>query len=57
MQILLPSENTNRVYIAASFGYSAKFNEYLKTTTFAPGREGVLDVFCWSASRCRSLTF
>ena len=41
VQILLPSENTNRVYTAASFGYSAKFNEYLKTTTFAPGREGV----------------
>ena len=41
VQILLPSENTNRVYSAASFGYSAEYNEYLKTTTFAPGREGV----------------
>ena len=41
VQILLPSENTNRVYLAASFGYSAEYNEYLKTTTFAPGREGV----------------
>jgi hypothetical protein len=62
VQILLPSENTNRVYTAASFGYSAEFNEYLKTNTFAPGREGVagrvlLGAFCWSASRCRSPTF
>jgi hypothetical protein len=42
VQILLPSESTNRVYSAASFGYSTEFNEYLKTTTFAPGREGVV---------------
>jgi GAF domain-containing protein len=42
VQILLPSENTNRVYSAASFGYSAEANEYLKTTAFAPGREGVV---------------
>jgi len=42
VQILLPSENTNRVYSAASFGYSAEFIEYIKTTTFAPGREGVV---------------
>jgi class 3 adenylate cyclase len=41
VQILLPSENANRVYSAASFGYSAEYNEYLKTITFAPGREGV----------------
>jgi hypothetical protein len=42
VQILLPSESTNRVYSAASFGYSTEYNEYLKTTTFAPGREGVV---------------
>ena len=41
VQILLPSENTNRVYLAASFGYSAEYNEFIKTITFAPGREGV----------------
>ena len=41
VQILLPSENSNRVYSAASFGYSGEYNEYLKTLTFAPGREGV----------------
>ena len=41
VQILLPSENSNRVYSAASFGYSGEYNEYLKTITFAPGREGV----------------
>jgi two-component system, NtrC family, sensor kinase len=41
VQILLPSENTNRLYSAASLGYSTEYNEYLKTTTFAPGREGV----------------
>ena len=41
VQILLPGENSNRVYSAASFGYSGEYNEYLKTMTFAPGREGV----------------
>jgi GAF domain-containing protein len=41
VQILLPSEDSNRVYSAASFGYSGEYNEYLKTVTFAPGREGV----------------
>ena len=41
VQILLPSENSNRGYSAASFGYSGEYNEYLKTITFAPGREGV----------------
>ena len=41
VQILLPSENSNRVYSAASFGYSGEYNEYLKTITFAPGQEGV----------------
>jgi two-component system, NtrC family, sensor kinase len=41
VQILLPSENSNRVYSAASFGYSGEYDEYLKTITFAPGREGV----------------
>ena len=40
VQILLP-KNSNRVYSAASFGYSGEYNEYLKTITFAPGREGV----------------
>ena len=41
VQILLPGEDLNRVYSAASFGYSGEYNEYLKTLTFAPGREGV----------------
>ena len=42
VQILLPSENANRFYSAGSFGYSSEYNDYLKTITFAPGREGVV---------------
>ena len=30
------------MYSAASFGYSSEYNEYLRTVTFAPGREGVV---------------
>ena len=41
-QLLLPSSNARSVYSAASFGYSPEYNEYLKTITFAPGREGVV---------------
>jgi GAF domain-containing protein len=41
-QLLLPSSNARSVYSAASFGYSAEYNDYLKTITFAPGREGVV---------------
>ena len=41
-QILLPSENANTLYSSGSFGYTQEYNEYLKTTTFAPGREGVV---------------
>ena len=41
-QILLPSENANTLYSAGSFGYAPEYNEYLKTITFAPGREGVV---------------
>jgi hypothetical protein len=41
-QLLLPSNDARSVYSAASFGYSPEYNEYLKTITFAPGREGVV---------------
>ena len=41
-QILLPSRSPHGLYSAASFGYSAEYNEYLRTVTFAPGREGVV---------------
>jgi GAF domain-containing protein len=41
-QILLPSEDEHRFYSAASYGHSAEYNEYLRTITFAPGREGVV---------------
>jgi two-component system, NtrC family, sensor kinase len=41
-QILLPSQSPHSLYSAASFGYSAEYNEYLRTVTFAPGREGVV---------------
>src|SRR5271170_7896694 len=41
-QILLPSRSPHSLYSAASFGYSAEYNEYLRTVTFAPGREGVV---------------
>jgi GAF domain-containing protein len=41
-QVLLPSETEHGFYAAASFGYTAEYNEYLKTLTFAPGREGVV---------------
>jgi GAF domain-containing protein len=41
-QILLPSEKANTLYSAGSFGYAQEYNEYLKTVTFAPGREGVV---------------
>ena len=30
------------MYSAASFGYNAEYNEYLRTVTFPPGREGVV---------------
>ena len=41
-QILLPSRSPHSLYSAASFGYSAEYNEHLRTVTFAPGREGVV---------------
>jgi signal transduction histidine kinase len=41
-QILLPSNNAHSFYAAASYGYSPEYNEYLRTLTFAPGREGVV---------------
>ena len=41
-QILLPSENVHSFYSAASCGYSAEYNEHLRTITFSPGREGVV---------------
>jgi len=40
-QILRPMTDAHRFYAAASYGYSAEYNDYLKTLTFAPGREGV----------------
>jgi GAF domain-containing protein len=41
-QILLPSETEHGFYAVASFGFSHEYNEYLRTLTFAPGREGVV---------------
>jgi len=41
-QILLPSRSPHSLYVAANFGYSSEYNEYLRTVTFAPGREGVV---------------
>jgi signal transduction histidine kinase len=41
-QILRPSTDAHGFYAAASYGYSTEYNEYLKTMTFAPGREGVV---------------
>jgi GAF domain-containing protein len=41
-QILLPSRSPHSLYSAASFGFSAEYNEYLRTVTFPPGREGVV---------------
>ena len=41
-QILLPSRSPHSLHSAASFGYSAEYNEYLRTITFPPGREGVV---------------
>ncbi len=41
-QILLPSRSPYSLYSAASFGHSADYNEYLRTVTFPPGREGVV---------------
>ena len=55
-QILLPSRSPHSLYSAASFGYSAEYNEYLRTVTFAPGREGVVGRVLLGTSRCRSLT-
>src|SRR5262245_24655291 len=41
-QILLPSKDVHSFYSAASYGHTPEYNEYLKTLTFAPGREGVV---------------
>ena len=41
-QILLPSKNAHSFYSVASFGYTSEFVDYLKTLTFAPGRESVV---------------
>ena len=41
-QVLLPSETEHGFYAVASFGHTREYNEYLKTLTFAPGREGVV---------------
>jgi GAF domain-containing protein len=41
-QVLLPSETEHGYYAAASFGFTHEYNEYLRTLTFAPGREGVV---------------
>ena len=41
-QVLLPSETEHGFYAVASFGHTPEYNEYLKTLTFAPGREGVV---------------
>jgi len=41
-QILRPAKDEHRFHAAASYGYTPEYNEYLKTLTFAPGREGVV---------------
>jgi GAF domain-containing protein/nitrogen-specific signal transduction histidine kinase len=41
-QILLPSKNAHSFYSAASYGHTPEYNEYVRTLTFAPGREGVV---------------
>jgi signal transduction histidine kinase len=41
-QILRPSEKANSFYSAASYGHTREYQEYFKTITIAPGREGVV---------------
>jgi GAF domain-containing protein len=41
-QILLPTKDVHSFYSAASYGHTPEYNEYVRTLTFAPGREGVL---------------
>jgi two-component system, NtrC family, sensor kinase len=41
-QILRPTKDEHRFHAAASYGYTPEYNEYVKTLTFAPGREGVV---------------
>jgi GAF domain-containing protein len=41
-QILRPSEKANSFYSAASYGHSHEYQEYFRTITIAPGREGVV---------------
>jgi GAF domain-containing protein/HAMP domain-containing protein len=41
-QILLPSRVANSFYSAASYGHTPEYNEYVRTLTFPPGREGVV---------------
>ena len=41
-QILLPTKDVHSFYSAASCGHTPEYNEYVRTLTFAPGREGVV---------------
>src|SRR5215469_8961034 len=41
-QILLPTKGVHSFYSAASYGHTPEYNEYVRTLTFAPGREGVV---------------
>jgi two-component system, NtrC family, sensor kinase len=41
-QILRPSDQVHSFYSAASYGHSHEYEEYFKTITIAPGREGVV---------------
>jgi PAS domain S-box-containing protein len=41
-QILRPTKDEHRFHASASYGYTPEYNEYVKTLTFAPGREGVV---------------
>jgi GAF domain-containing protein len=41
-QILRPTDDEHRFHAAASYGYTAEYNEYVKTLAFAPGRESVV---------------
>ena len=41
-QILRPSAAEYSFYAAANYGHTTEYNEYLRTLTFTPGREGVV---------------
>ena len=56
-QILLPTNDVHSFYSAASYGHTPEYNEYVRTLTFAPGREGVLGRVLLEHRPVRSPTF